>query len=310
MFLVQSLRPEQQKQPSAFRVPFIVGLLLFLTVFASCSTNFSPTANSTTPLATHVTVGTAFSENLLAPGFLTVGSYTAYPPQESVDQINSTPVGFDIDLITAVAARMNLKVRIVSIDFQNLMNNLLTRNFDIAVSAIIITHDLRQKVNFVPYFMGGESLLVAKSNPLKITGLRNLCGFKVAVISSTLEQKDLEMASATCIQQKKRGIQVVVLQDQQAIIQLLLSKRVVAAYQDSPLTDYAIKQYPDRLEAGGAATNMNLEGIAIRKSDSALFKAIQIAFTTIKNNGTYCALIKKWGLTSGTLVENKRPVCR
>jgi polar amino acid transport system substrate-binding protein len=226
-----------------------------------------------------------------------------------VAQLNSAPVGFDIDLITAIASRMNLKIKIVSIDFQSVINNLLSRNFDVAISAIIITPDLQQRVNFVPYFMGGESLLVAKGNPLKITGLQNLCGLKVAVPAATLEQKDLEMASSNCTQAKKRAIQIVVSQDQQSMLQLLLDKRIVATYQDSPLTDYAIKQYPDHFEVGGAPMDVNLEGIAIRKDNTVMFNAVQAAFTTLKANGTYCSLIKKWGLTSGVLVENNHRIC-
>jgi polar amino acid transport system substrate-binding protein len=309
MSLVLSLWLEKRKQPFVFRSLYIVSFLLFLAGFSSCSNAFTPVASKTTPLSTAATAATAFSANLVVAGFLTAGSYTAYPPQESVAQLNSAPAGFDIDLITAIASRMNLKIKIVSIDFQSVISNLLARNFDVAISAIIITPDLQQKVNFVPYFMGGESLLVAKGNPLKITGLQNLCGLKVAVPASTLEQKDLAMASSSCMQAKKRAIQVIVLQDQQAVLQLLLDKRVVATYQDSSLTDYAIKQHPDHFAVGGAPMDENLEGIAIRKDNTAMFKAIQAAFTTVKANGTYCSLIKKWGLTSGVLLENNHRIC-
>jgi len=272
----------------------------------SCSNTYSPVVTHATPTIKPTVI---LPGNLMAAGFLTVGSYTAYPPQESIDQTSNTAVGFDIDLITAIAHHMNLKIKIVSTDFQNVVNNLLTKNFDVAISAIIITPDLQQRVSFVPYFIGGESLLVAKGNALKIAGLQDLCGRKVAVRESTLEQKDLEIASDTCEQQKKPSIQIIVLQTQMAVIQLLMNKRVVATYQDAPVTDYFMMQNPGRFEVGGPAINMNLEGIAIRKDDTAMFKAIQATFTIMKNNGTYCALIKKWGLTSGVLTQNNHRIC-
>jgi polar amino acid transport system substrate-binding protein len=93
------------------------------------------------------------------------------------------------------------------------------------------------------------------------------------------------------------------------MLQLLTTKKVVATYQDSPLTDYFIKQYPDRFEEGGPVVNANLEGIAIRKDDTKMFKSVQTAFNTLKTNGTYCSLIKKWGLTSGVLIQNNKRVC-
>ena len=204
---------------------------------------------------------------------------------------------------------MNLKIKIVSTDFQNVINSLLAKNFDVAISAIIITPDLQQRVNFVPYFIGGESLLVAKGNALKIDSLQDLCGRKVAVRASTLEQKDLAIASTNCEQQKKPAIQIIVLQSQMAVIQLLMDKHVAATYQDAPVTDYFMKQNPGRFEVGGSVINMNLEGIAIRKDDTAMLKAVQAAFTVMKSNGTYCALIEKWGLTSGVLTQNNHRIC-
>lgn len=299
-------RLEKRKQWFIYRLLYIGSLIIFLTGCVSCSNTFSPTVTHATPTTKPTVI---LPGNLVAAGFLTVGSYTNYPPQESIDQVSNTPIGFDIDLITAIAHQMNLKINIVSTDFQNVINNLLAKNFDVAISAIIITPDLQQRVNFVPYFIGGESLLVAKGNALKIDSLEDLCGRKVAVRASTLEQKDLELASDNCAQQKKPSIQVIVLQSQMAVIQLLMNKQVVATYQDAPVTDYSIMQNPGRFEVGGPPINMNLEGIAIRKDDAATFKAVQAAFTLVKNNGTYCALIKKWGLTSGVLTQNNHRIC-
>ncbi len=299
-------RLKMRKQLFTGRILYIGSLVIFLVGFSSCSNAFSPAVRTatSTPNPTTIVPG-----NLVTAGFLTVGSYTAYPPQESIDQTSNTPVGFDIDLITAIAHQMNLKTKIISTDFQSIVNNLLTKNFDVAISAIIITPELQQRVNFIPYFMGGESLLVEKGNPLKIENLQDLCGLKVAVSASTLEQKDLTIASGNCQQQKKLPIQMIVSQDQMAVIQLLLNKHVAATYQDFPVTDYFIKQYPNHFEVGGPVINTNLEGIAIRKDNIPMVKAIQSAFTIVKNDGTYCSLIKKWGLTSGVLTQNKHSIC-
>jgi len=299
-------RLEKRKQWFIYRLLYIGSLIIFLTGCVSCSNTFSPTVTHATPTTKPTII---LPGNLVAAGFLTVGSYTNYPPQESIDQMNNTPIGFDIDLITSIAQHMNLKIKIVSTDFQNVINNLLAKNFDVAISAIIITPDLQQRVSFVPYFIGGESLLVAKGNALNINSLKDLCGRKVAVHTSTLEQKDLELASDSCKQQKRPAIQIIALQSQMAVIQLLMDKHVVATYQDAPVTDYFIKQNPGHFEVGGPAINMNLEGIAIRKDDTATFKAIQAAFTIMKNDGTYCALIKKWGLISGVLTQNNHRIC-
>lgn len=297
---------EKRKKWFMHRLLYVGCLAIFLAGCVSCSNTYAPVVTRTTPTPKPTII---VPKNLVAAGFLTVGSYTSYPPQESIDQASNTTVGFDIDLITAMAHHMNLKIKIVSTDFQNVISSLLAKNFDVAISAIIITPDLQQRVNLVPYFVGGESLLVAKGNALNVKSLQDLCGRKVAVGTSTLEQKDLEIASDNCEQQKKASIQISVLQNQMAVMQLLLSKRVVASYQDAPVADYFMKQNPGRFEIGGSVINTNLEGIATRKDDAAMSRAIQAAFAIMKSNGTYCALIKKWGLTSGVLTENNHRIC-
>jgi len=297
---------EKRKKWFMHRLLYVGCLAIFLAGCVSCSNTYAPAVTRTTPTPKPTII---VPKNLVTAGFLTVGSYTSYPPQESIDQASNTTVGFDIDLITAMAHHMNLKIKIVSTDFQNVISSLLAKNFDVAISAIIITPDLQQRVNLVPYFVGGESLLVAKGNALNVKSLQDLCGRKVAVGTSTLEQKDLEIASDNCEQQKKASIQISVLQNQMAVMQLLLSKRVVASYQDAPVADYFMKQNPGRFEIGGSVINTNLEGIVTRKDDVAMSRAIQAAFTIMKSNGTYCALIKKWGLTSGVLTENNHRIC-
>jgi polar amino acid transport system substrate-binding protein len=299
------LRPETRKRLLLTYCLQIMGdLLVALLVFSACalpstSTNAKPTAKPTiiTP------------SNLLVSGFLTVGSYTTYPPQEDINQTTNVAVGFDIDLINAIASRMHLKTKIISTDYQNIISNLRARNFDVVISAVSITPELQNKVDFVPYFNGGESLLVEKGNPLGIKSLKDLCGQKVAVRAATLEQKDLTMTSDSCQNDRKPSVQLIIVQNQADVIQLLLNKNVVATYQDSPVTDYFIKQHPDRFESGGPVIDANLEGIAIRKGDTAMFKGVQMAFEAVKADGTYCTLINKWGLVSGVLMQGNRRIC-
>ncbi len=307
VILVLLLAPEMRKRlllTSSFQI--VGGLLVALLCLSACSNALPSTTSSAKPTVKPVTVTPS---DLLVSGFLTVGSYTAYPPQEDIDRTTNVAVGFDIDLISAIASRMHLKTKIISTDYQNIISNLLARNFDVVISAVSITPELQDKVNFVPYFNGGESLLVEKGNPLGIKSLKDLCGQKVAVRAATLEQKDLTMTNDSCRQDKKPPVQLSIMQDQAAVIQLLLNKHVVATYQDSPVTDYFIKQHPDRFEWGGPVINANPEGIAIRKGDTAMFKGVQMAFEAIKTDGTYCSLISKWGLTSGALMQDNRRIC-
>jgi polar amino acid transport system substrate-binding protein len=264
----------------------IVGLPLLIAACGSTSSGSSSTS--------------AAPKDLITPGTLTVGSDTTYPPQEFIDSTGKA-TGFDIDLITAMAKRMGLNANIRSANFNTIIDDLSAKRYDVAISALTINNERKQKVDFVPYFNSGESLLVQKGNPQHLQGVNDLCGKAIGVQDGTIEHDDLSAANkATC---QAKPIQLTVLKDQTDVIQLLANRRVVATYQDSPVTDYYIKQNPGQFEIGGSIVNASPEGIAVRKGDTSMFTAIQTAFNQVKADGTYDSLFTKWQLNTAQKIS-------
>ncbi len=311
-------RPPQPKRGPRFG--FIIGTLFLLVALIGGSfifftlnrpntgnnpgttgsgTNVSTTTGGgTTPLSSPSTTTITAPNDLITPGTLTIGSDTTYPPQEYIDTTTNHPAGFDIDLITAMAQRMGLQAKIITTNFDTIIDNLVAKRFDVVMSAVSVTPEREKKVDFVPYFSAGESLLVQKGNPHNIRSTADLCGLPVGVQTGTIEQDDLNTASTACQNAGKSAINLTVLQDQAAVVQLLANNSVVATYQDSPVTDYYIKLNPGQFETGGSVVNAGQEGIAIRKGDTSMFNAVKAAFDQTKANGTYHSLILKWGLTN------------
>ncbi len=235
-----------------------------------------------------------------------MGSDLTYPPQEFTSPPNNEATGFDIDLVQAIAQHMGLKATIVNAKFDSIIDSLVAKRFDVVISAVTINPDRQKKVDFVPYFNAGESLLVQQGNPKNIKVVSDLCGQEVGVQNGTVEQTDLQTASDACKKAGKPEIKITVLQDETAVVQLLATNRVVATYQDSPVTDYYLKQNPGRFAVGGSVVNAAEEGIVVRKGDTTMFKAVQDAFDALKANGTYHSIISKWGLTSGAIAAIDR----
>lgn len=272
---------------------FLSVVAVLLLALSACgnsagSTNV-PTPNSSTPTVTP-------PNDLITPGVLTVGSDTTYPPQEYIDTATGKAAGFDVDLITAIAQRMGLKANIVTTGFDTIIDSLGAKRFDVVISAMTINPDRQQKVDFVPYFSAGESLLVPKGNPKNITSIKDACGLKVGVQTGTVEQTDAQTASSDCQKAGKQPIAITALKDQTDVVQLLATNRVDATYQDSPVTDYYILQNPGQFQVGGSVVNAAPEGIAVRKGDTSMLNAVQTAFNQLKAAGTYDALFQKWKL--------------
>jgi len=287
-----SHKRKRRASKSILFVGILVLLTMLLAACGSTSTGSSaPTPNPQTPTVAPPT-------DLITPGTLTVGSDTTYPPFESIDTATGQAKGFDVDLITAIAQRMGLKANVVTTKFDTIIDDLAARRFDVVISALSVTPDRQKKVDFVPYLSVGESLLVQAGNPLNLKSTADLCGKNVGVQDGTTEQIDLKTASAACVKAGKPAINVTTLQDQTAVIQLLASNRVVATYQDSPLTDYYNKLNPGQFTVGGSVVNAGPEGIAVRKGDTSMFNAVQTVFNQLKASGAYHSLILKWGFTS------------
>ncbi len=282
---------------------FVAVLVALTLLLAACGSNTTTGSGGSTPIPTQnaATPTVAPPTDLITPGTLTVGSDTTYPPQEYIDTATNKATGFDIDLITAIAARMGLKANIVTAKFDTIIDDLTNKRYDVVISAVTINPQRQQKADFIPYFNAGESLLVQNGNPKNIKGLSDLCGQSVGVQTGTVEQTDLQTASTACTHAGKSAITSVVLQDQTAVVQLLANNRVVATFQDSPVTDYYNKQHPGQFAVGGSIINAAPEGIVVRKGDISMFKAVQAAFSQLKVDGTYTSIINKWGLTSGAI---------
>lgn len=300
------LSPRKGKHPVHLRIALAgIGIVIVM-LLAACG-NTTGGGGGTTPTANPQTPTVTPPNDLITPGTLTVGSDTTYPPQEYIDTTTNQAAGFDIDLITAVAARMGLKAKIVTTSFDTIINSLTAKRFDVVMSAVSVTPDRQKKVDFVPYFNAGESLLVPIGNPKNIKSVSDLCGQPVGVQNGTIEQSDLQTASDACKKAGKPAINITALTNQTDVIQLLATNRVVATYQDSPVTDYYIKLHPGQFAVGGSVVGAGPEGIVIRKGDTSMFNAVQTAFNQLKADGSYHQLILKWGLTNEelTLVDRR-----
>ena len=292
--MMETLFRRRRDRHTPIGVIFVGILVLLAMLLAACG---GTSTGSSAPTPSPQTPKVAPPTDLLISGTLTVGSDTTYPPQE-FKQPNGQAAGFDVDLITAIAQRMGLKADVVTTSFDTIIDSLVAKRFDVVISAVSITPDRQKKVDFIPYFNAGESLLVQAGNPLNIKSVADLCGQKVGVQNGTIEQSDLQTASNACKKAGKPAIDMTVLTNQTDVVQLLATNRVIATYQDSPVTDYYNKLNPGKFTVGGSVVNAGLEGIVVRKSDTPMFNAIQTALNQLKADGTYHSLILKWGLTS------------
>lgn len=96
---------------------------------------------------------------------LTVGANIGNVPWEFQDDSGDF-VGFEIDLVAAVAERLGAEVETMNIPFNGLFSAVQSGRIDIATSSITITQERLQSVTFAqPYYDSDQSLTALSEGP-------------------------------------------------------------------------------------------------------------------------------------------------
>ncbi len=214
---------------------------------------------------------------------LRVGTDATFPPMEFVD--NGKRTGFDIELMEAIAKNMGKQIEWIDIDFKGLIPGLISKRFDMAVSAIYITDERKKVVDFSdPYYAGGLVVMV-KDNNAAIKKLTDLDGKKVSVQVGT--------KSVSYLAEKFPKVQRVEVEKNQEMFNLVDIGRADAAVTGKP----AAYQYV-RTRGGLRVLDEQLTteeyGMALRKDTPELTKAVNASIAKLKADGTYAAIVKKW----------------
>ena len=95
-----------------------------------------------------------------------VGMDPSFPPFELLDE-HGQMAGYDVELARAMAARWNLRLELVPIGFDSLLDALQTGQIDSVVSALPYDPRATQNVRYSPpYFEAGIRLVVRADSPL------------------------------------------------------------------------------------------------------------------------------------------------
>jgi polar amino acid transport system substrate-binding protein len=233
---------------------------------------------------------------IISAGKLQFCSDMTSPPLESLNS-SQTPVGSDIAIGNAIAARLGLTAVWQQTGFSGIIPALQARHCDAILSQLYIKPARKLVVNFVPYMYSSESVTVPTANPGNITGLDSiLCGQQVATVTGTTAQTELATVSAACTAAGKSPVNVVLFTSDPLALQNMLAGLSNAYTSTSETAAYYMRVYPNKFKFAGKPFGKILTGIAVNKGNPSLLHGIQHAFAQIMANGTYNKIMTKWGI--------------
>jgi polar amino acid transport system substrate-binding protein len=194
---------------------------------------------------------------------------------------------------------MGLKANVVNATFDTIIPGLASGKYDMGASSFTDTKAREKTVDFVDYFIAGESFITKASGGVSISSIADICGKTVAVEKGTTEETDAGTQGKKCTSAGKPGVKVLSFSDQNAANLALSSGRAQLGFLDSPIAEYQVKQSGGQFKLVGASYANAPYGLALPKNG--LDQAVLAALKVLMQNGTYSGILSHWGLTSGAI---------
>ena len=254
-------------------------------------------SGSNTPGSSAVAAVALLPADIKKNGKLIIGIDPNYAPNEYKNDAGN-PVGWDVELADAMAAKLGLKTEYQPSSFDKIIPSITGGTYDIGVSSFTDNAEREKAVDFVNYFTAG----VQWAQPIgKTVDPDNACGLTVSVQATTYEETDeLPAKSKACTDAGKAAITILKFDKQDDATTALATGRSDAMSADSPITLYAISKLKDKIEPAGKSFEDAPYGIAVKKN-SELSKALQAALQSMVDDGSYMKILEKWGVENGAI---------
>jgi polar amino acid transport system substrate-binding protein len=214
-------------------------------------------------------------------------SDVAWAPMEFVDA-NGDVVGFDIDLMAALAEEAGFEYEIRNTAWDGIFAGLANGAYDGIISSVTITDERKDAMDFTdPYINAGQVLIVQKSTT-DVTTLKDMVGMKVGVQNGTTGDFAVEAVA---------GIDRRAYDEIGFAVEDLMNGNVDGVVCDSPVAaDYVLQNesYKDALKIVGEPFTEEYYGIAVQKGDTELLNKLNAALKKVIASGKRDELIDKW----------------
>ncbi|MEY3271401.1 MAG: hypothetical protein RLZZ341_302 [Pseudomonadota bacterium] len=217
-----------------------------------------------------------------------VGTDAAYAPFESQNEKGEI-VGFDIDVVQAIAAKAGIQVKFVNTPWEGIFNTLQQGDRDMIVSAVTITDERKQTMDFSdPYFDAAQ--LIAVKETSKVTKFADLKKLKVGVQTGTTGDEAVSKLMGKTSTSIKR------FESTPLALKELESGGVDAVVADNGVIAHYVANNP----GGKFKTVSDKEfvpeqyGIAVKKGNAELLGKLNQGLAAIKADGTYNQIFAKY----------------
>ncbi|MGF6508944.1 ABC transporter substrate-binding protein [Paraburkholderia sp. 32] len=225
---------------------------------------------------------------------LKFGVDSAYPPFESKTPSGDL-VGFDIDLGNAICAKLKVKCVWVENSFDGMIPALQARKFDAINSSMSQTGKRAKAIDFSHKIYANFEALVVRRGSALVAMPESLNGKHIGVLQGSTQE-------AYARKHWTNGVDIVPYPSQDQVWNDLADGRLDAALVSGPTAESGFlntaQGHDFGFARGPAIKDESIFGpgvsIGVRKGDRALLEAINGAIDSLRKDGTYDRIAKKY----------------
>ena len=227
-----------------------------------------------------VTLGSVQAQELV------VGSSATYRPF-AYESPTKEIVGYDVDIIKAVAQKAGLKIKIVNTPWTGIFAALNNGDVDLVISGVTINDKRKQSYDFTaPYFEARQLIAVPQSSNVK--SLQDLAGKKVGVVTGSTGDDISSLAFGKTNPDIRR------FESTPVVISELANSGLDAAIGDNGVIAFRVQEHKTLKTVSDPSFPKEYFGIVVKQGNKALQDKLNAGLAAIKADGSYATIYKKW----------------
>lgn len=230
---------------------------------------------------------------------LAVGIEATYPPMSYRDPATNESVGFNIDLMKALAKQMNVELTFQEMSFEQLTSSLTTGRIDVIGTAITDLPSRRANLAFVDYLQtGAQMFTMVKYQHLGLTP-EAFCGQAIGTPRTANYFAELNAWNdKACVAAGNTAARVQGAAGAAAVRLDLQQGRLSAAVLGPEYVKYLMSQEAGTYVLIGQPLSLHHFGFAVARTHTGIRDDLAHALDALIADGTYQNIAARWGLQS------------
>lgn len=233
--------------------------------------------------------------DFVSGGVLKVCTSGEFPPMEYYQNPGDKDlVGFEVDVMDAIAKHWGVTAEYVVGDFKGLLPSLDSKRCDLVASGILITPARLEKYDGIPYF-SSRIVMVTAASDAETKVPADVSGKVMAIEAGTSYEKMVADLNAELEAAGKAPVEAQTYPSASGVIEQILVGRATATITQDTTAAYRMLQVPGRLSVSYTYDQSENYGIYLRKSDGDR-QLLKEAIEALQASGEMKVLLQKWNL--------------